>query len=93
MSSEAKVKDAVKKLLKEIGAWYFMPVPYGYGRKTIDFLICYNGRFYGVETKRSGLHEPTALQREEMEAIWKAGGTCCLENTEKCLNVRRILGV
>lgn len=73
MTPEGKVKKEIKAWLKERGAYFFMPVPTGYGKKTIDFLVCLNGRFVGIEAKAPG-NEPTALQDIHIEEIRKAGG-------------------
>lgn len=49
---EGKVKDGVKKFLKERGAWFFMPVSNGMGQVGIpDIIICYKGVFVAIETK------------------------------------------
>jgi hypothetical protein len=50
-----------------------MPVPSGYGRKTVDFIGCFRGHFFAVETKAEG-KEPTALQALELANIKAAGG-------------------
>lgn len=51
MTPEGQRKLKVKKWLTEIGAYWFMPVQTGYGKKTLDFLCCYKGHFFAVETK------------------------------------------
>jgi hypothetical protein len=51
---EGKIKDQVKKLLDEYPHYRFMPVPSGYGETTLDFLVCYKGRFLAIETKAPG---------------------------------------
>ena len=51
-----------------------MPASNGYGRAGIpDIIICYKGKFLGVECK-AGYNKPSALQEREMAAIHKAGG-------------------
>lgn len=40
----------------------------------IDIIVCYKGRFLGVECK-AGYNKPTALQEREIAAIHKAGGS------------------
>lgn len=55
---EGKVKDLVKKWLKENGYWYYVPVSAGYGRHGIpDFVCCADGLFVGIETKAPGKRE------------------------------------
>lgn len=74
MTPEARVKNAVKKLLTEQGVWYFMPVSNGMGRHGIpDIICCVGGRFVAIECK-AGKGKPTALQQREMERITEAGG-------------------
>lgn len=52
IQKEADVKREVKKLLVELGFWYFMPVQTGYGVQGIpDFIVCADGRFVAIETK------------------------------------------
>lgn len=86
MTPEGKVKDKVKKLLQEFGAYYFMPVQTGFGAPTIDFLACHNGRFLGIETKAPG-KKPTPRQEVTMGRINAAGGkTLVIDgDTEKLL--------
>lgn len=77
---EGKVKDAVVKILKELGAYYFYPVTGGFGRSGVpDVVACLNGRFVGIECK-AGTNKPTALQQVELEKIRTAGGTALWVN-------------
>lgn len=75
MTPEGKIKQKVKAYLDEIGAYWFMPVQGGYGARTVDFLVCYKGNFFGIETKAEG-KKPTKLQEFCMRKICKAGGEC-----------------
>lgn len=62
MTPEAKVKQRIKKLLGDMGVWYFMPVAGRYAKKGIpDFICCANGRFLAIEAKGNG-GQATALQ-------------------------------
>jgi Holliday junction resolvase len=71
---ESKVKDKVKKILKEYGAYYAMPVASGFGHAGVpDILACYKGQFLGIECKANG-GKATALQLSNLEQIRKAGG-------------------
>lgn len=88
---EKDIKDAVRAYLKEIGAYYFMPVQTGYGAATLDFLICHKGTFYGVETKRPGKTTPSARQACVMSEIAHAGGGVCLENDPELPTLRRLI--
>lgn len=63
---EGKLKKEVKAYLKEIGAWYYMPVQNGMGVVGIpDIVGCYKGFFFAIETKA-----PVKNPRTD-EALWK----------------------
>jgi hypothetical protein len=80
LTPERKVKDKVKKVLKELGAYYAMPATGGYGSSGVpDFLVCYRGRFIGLECKANG-GKATALQEKNLEDIRKNGGTALVIN-------------
>ena len=53
MTPEGKVKAKVSKLLQEFEEilFYDMPVPGGYGKSTLDYVCCYRGLYFVVETK------------------------------------------
>jgi hypothetical protein len=71
---EGRVKQGVKKVLDSLGAYYSMPVTGGYGTQGApDFLVCYRGRFVGIETK-AGKGKVTALQELAHIKIAAAGG-------------------
>ena len=74
MTPEGKVKDRVKRMLVEHGAWYFMPVSNGMGRHGIpDVIACLEGVFIAIECK-AGKGKTTALQERELANISTAGG-------------------
>ena len=73
MTPEGAVKRDVKKYLTSIGAYFFMPVQMGYGKRTIDILCCIKGRFVGIELKRPG-GLPTKKQSDVIDEIYLAGG-------------------
>jgi len=89
--NESNVKAAVKRYLKEIGAYYFMPVQSGFGAATLDFLVCHKGKFYGIETKREGVRKVTPRQECIMRDIAEAGGGVCLENSLECEAVKALI--
>jgi len=77
---EGKVKDRIKKELKQLGAFIYMPVPSGFGVRGVpDFLACYQGLFIGIEAKapgrrgqaNAGLSKLQVIKRKE---ILDAGG-------------------
>ena len=70
---EGKVKETVKKLLRQYNAYWHMPVSNGMGAPSLDFICCYKGRYFGIETKAPG-KKPTARQENTMREIQKAGG-------------------
>jgi hypothetical protein len=70
---EKNLKADVKKLLKEAGAKYFMPVPTGFSEGAVDFLVCYLGAFLAIETKIAP-RKPTPLQEQFLNEITEAGG-------------------
>lgn len=53
---ESKVKQKVKSLLDEHGAWHNWPVPGGYGIPMLDCVGCHCGYFFAIETKAEGQH-------------------------------------
>ena len=74
MTPEGKVKKSVRQVLDRLGAYYVMPVTGGYGRQGApDFLVCYQGKFFGIETK-AGKGKTTALQELNLSNIRSAGG-------------------
>ena len=73
ITPEGKVKADIKAYLNTIGAYYFMPVQTGYGKRTLDFLVCWKGKFYGIEAKRPGM-DATKFQRLIIAEIERAGG-------------------
>jgi len=73
--SEKRIKLKVKEVL-EIAfiTWWFMPVANEFTRKGIpDFIGCYDGLFFAVETKTID-NELSAAQKHERLNILKAGG-------------------
>jgi pantoate kinase len=77
---EAKVKEKIKKILKEHGVWYAMPMGTGYGNSGVpDFLCCVKGKFLAIEAK-AGKGVPTALQEKNMRDIRVAGGEALVIN-------------
>lgn len=69
---EGKVKDKVKKVLMQYGAYWHCPVQNGLGAPTLDFVGCYRGRFYAIETKAPG-KKPTPRQELTITGMRAAG--------------------
>lgn len=91
MTPEGKVKAKVRKLLQEVGAYYAMPLTGGYGNSGVpDFLICKDGKFYGIECKANG-GKPTALQLKHLDDIRKAGGIALIVDETNVETLRKEL--
>lgn len=71
---EGKIKQLTKKLLGcYSGLYYNAPVPAGFGKSMLDFVICHRGRFAMVETKVPG-KRLTPLQELCRDEVVAAGG-------------------
>ena len=74
MTPEKKVKEKVKKVLKQLNCYYCMPATGGYGASGVpDIIACHQGRFIGIECKANG-NKPTALQQKNLVDIYHAKG-------------------
>lgn len=72
--SEKRFEEQVKKWLKEHNAWYVKTWSNGIQRAGIpDLIICWKGRFIGLELKAEN-GRPSELQKREVDQIKKAGG-------------------
>jgi pantoate kinase len=79
---EAKVKEKIKKILKEHDVYFAMPMGTGYGNSGVpDFLCCVDGKFLAIEAK-AGKGVPTALQEKNMRDIKAAGGITVVINED-----------
>lgn len=75
MTPEGRVKAAVKKRLKELGAWYYMPVQNGMGIVGVpDFVCCLGGRMVAIETKAPGKRSNTTPNQDRQIALIRAAG-------------------
>jgi len=91
LTPEKKAKDKVRKILDELGAYYFFPATGGYGRSGVpDIVGCYNGMFFGIECK-AGKGTTTALQDRELQRIKDAGGIALVVNENNVEEVKSIL--
>jgi hypothetical protein len=70
---EGIIKDKIRKWLEEQGAYVFSPVQMGFGRQTVDLLVCWNGKFVGIEVKAPG-KKTTKRQDEIINQIRRAEG-------------------
>ena len=88
---ESKVKKRVKEILKNLGAYYVMPVTGGYGKQGApDFLVCFMGKFIGIECK-AGRGALTALQAKNLNSIEDAGGYSLVINENNVVDVEDLL--
>lgn len=78
---EGKIKLDVGKILANYGEdlYSYMPVPGGYGKPTLDYMCCYRGCFFAIETKAPG-KKPTKYQLLTIEDMQKAGGVVFVVN-------------
>ena len=82
---ESYEKQAIKKYLDSIGAWYFSPYMAGFGKSGVgDIVGCYNSAFFSIEVNREG-KEPTKIQERHMAEIEAAGGMAFWGPAEKVI--------
>jgi hypothetical protein len=88
MTPEGRIKRKINLLLATYGddVYYFMPVPGGYGRRTVDYLGCVRGVFFAIEAKRPRA-KPTPLQTGTLEQVSAANGNSFVVNDEASLGV------
>lgn len=88
---EKKVKDKVRKILDEAGAYHFMPATHGFGASGIpDIIGCYHGVFFAIECK-AGAGRTTALQDRNLGMISKSGGYSEVINENNLIDVHLML--
>jgi hypothetical protein len=82
---EGKVKAKIKRELKELACLYdFWPVPTGYGKRTLDILLCAGGWFIAIEAKKKD-GQLTDMQEITAAEIRAAHGLVFLVNNDKSL--------
>lgn len=76
MTPEGKIKEKIRMVLetyRERGIlYYYMPVPVGYGRSTLDYLGFICGYGFAIEAKAEG-KKPSERQKATIEDIEKSG--------------------
>ena len=91
MTPEKAVKIKIQAILKDLGAYYAMPIGTGYGNAGVpDFLICLNGSFIAIEAK-AGKGKTTALQDKNLRQIEAAGGYALIVNGDNLPELRSLL--
>ncbi|NVN99274.1 MAG: VRR-NUC domain-containing protein [Geobacteraceae bacterium] len=90
MGPEAKVKADVKRLLKSMNIWYYMPVQNGMGVVGIpDFICCWKGEFVAIETKAPGkIKNVSANQQARMAEIKRSGGYTLVVDSAEMLGMQ-----
>lgn len=76
MKPEARIKQALKKMLKEEfpQVWTYWPVSNGMGAHGVpDLIMCAGGKFIGIEVKAEG-KKVTLLQADQLQRIESSGG-------------------
>lgn len=90
---ERKVKRKVIDILKSMGAYYTMPVASGFGNAGVpDILVCYQGRFIGIECKANG-GKPTRLQLSNLQAIRDAGGLAFIIDEQNLFSLKQLMEI
>ena len=80
---EKTIKTAVKKRLRELGAYQHWPVQMGMGEACLDCHGCLDGLYFAIETKKPG-GKPTKRQELTIAQIRAAGGTVfVIDSTEQ----------
>lgn len=78
---ESKLKAEVKAFLLTVpNCFFFLPVPTGYGERGIqDFIGCWEGRYFAIETKATGKETP--WQERIRKRVLTAGGLAVVART------------
>ena len=104
---EGKVKDMIRKVLKEfdedrierynnfdyhVGTLkQFWPVPSGYGASDIDCIVCYYGQYISIEAK-APRKKPKPRQEETLAETIGAGGLIfVIDGLAGCIELRAAL--
>jgi hypothetical protein len=89
---EAKVKEKVVTILKQLKAYYFYPVTGGFGISGVpDIVGCINGKFFAIECK-AGKNKTTRLQDQQLQRIADADGIALVINEDNIQDVYQIVG-
>ena len=82
---ESYEKEKIKKYLRSIGAWFFLPYMAGFGKGGVsDIIACIDGVFWAIEVKREG-KEPTKRQELRMQEVRAAGGWATAGTAKKVI--------
>ncbi len=84
ITPENRVKNKINKVLakyREDHIWYYMPVPGGYGKSTLDYIGIFLGLGFAIEAKAPG-KAPTDRQLGTIEQIQAARGKVFVINDD-----------
>jgi hypothetical protein len=92
MTPEGKVKRAIKRVLDEHGSkvYYYMPVPGGFGKQSVDYLGCAGRTFFAIEAKGKPGMGATPRQQGVLAEIRDAGGLTFVINDDVTLGVFKV---
>ena len=79
MTPEGRIKTKLNKLLDAYGVYRYMPVSNGMGAPALDYICCFKGMYFSVETK-AGMKKMTDRQEATAAKIRAAGGYAFLIN-------------
>lgn len=89
LTPEGRIKQRVSKFLGTMpGLYYYMPVQAGYGRATLDYVGCYLGHFFSIETKAPGKH-PTDRQEVVITAMRRSGAAVFVIDSDDLSELKR----
>lgn len=91
MAEEKNFEMRVKRLLKDRGAWVLKTWSGGYQRAGVpDLLVCYKGRFIGIELKAER-GRVSSLQQVELKHIRDSGGIVIILRPSHLLDFENLL--
>lgn len=98
VTPEGKIKKLVQKVLDEFedytptgaGLYRYWPVPSGFGASSLDCIVCYRGRFIGIETKAPG-KKPTPRQGLTIIQMRSADAIVLVIDDEKGVHELRVV--
>lgn len=91
MTPEGQVKKKIsaylstcQTLYSNVTLWDWMPVPSGYGKSGLDYILCINGLFVAIEAKAPG-EWLTTRQRDTALGILRGRGKVFVISTDEGL--------
>ncbi len=89
---EPEVKKRISALLAKHGAYWCMPMTFGYGASGHpDFVGCVYGVMFGIEAKATPKQKPRPLQLKRLDEIKSAGGMALVINNENVAALGQLL--